>query len=295
MAINKQRIQFDLGGDTIVGDLYLPDGPCPFPAVVVGGPMTSVKEQVTGVYAEALARVGIASLAIDHRHYGESAGEPRQCEYYPDKIEDLRNALSFLGHHDLTDPLRIGVVGVCLGSGYAVHASVGHPLVKAIGCVAGYYRDVPAIKEADPDGFAKKIQQGVDARLHYERTGEVITIPAVALDQDAAMTLQDTFDYYGTARAAVPNYTNEFAVMSREHFLQFDVQTAAGNVAVPVTMVHSRKALSPHWATKFYDALTVDKSIHWLDSIGQVDFYDDPVLVNDAAGLIFQHFQTVWG
>ena len=56
--------------------------------------MTSVKEQVTGVYAAAFAVRGIAALAIDHRHYGESGGQPRQYEYSAHKIEDLRRARS---------------------------------------------------------------------------------------------------------------------------------------------------------------------------------------------------------
>ena len=292
--MNKHRIQFDVDGDTVVGDLYLPGSDGPFPAVTVGGPMTSVKEQVTGVYAAALAKRGIAAVALDHRHYGESGGEPRQYEYYVHKIEDIRRALDYLGDHDSADNDRIGAVGVCLGTGYTVHAAIDHPLVKAIGGVAGYYRDVPAMMAADPDGFKEKVQQGIDAREHYERTGEVLTIPAVALDQDAAMTLQDTFDYYGTPRAGVPNYKNEFAVMSREHFLQFDVQSAAAKVSVPMTLIHSENALSPPWAQRFHDAIGVDKSLHWLESFGQVDFYDDPALVNAAADLLEQHFIRSW-
>jgi len=74
----KQQLTFQVEGDRVVGDLYLPEGAGPHPAVIVGGPMTSVKEQVTGVYAQALAARGIAALAIDHRHYGQSEGTPRQ-------------------------------------------------------------------------------------------------------------------------------------------------------------------------------------------------------------------------
>lgn len=49
-------MQFNVAGDPVVGDLFLPSGDGPHPAVIVGGPMTSVKEQVTGVYARALAQ-----------------------------------------------------------------------------------------------------------------------------------------------------------------------------------------------------------------------------------------------
>ena len=76
--MTKRRVEFDVLGDRVVGDLYLPDRPGPHPAVIVGGPMTSVKEQVTGVYAKALSERGIAALCLDHRHFGQSDGQPRQ-------------------------------------------------------------------------------------------------------------------------------------------------------------------------------------------------------------------------
>jgi fermentation-respiration switch protein FrsA (DUF1100 family) len=289
---HSERIEITVHGDRMVGDLHLPSGDGPHPAVIVGGPMTSVKEQVTGVYAKALAERGIAALALDHRHYGESGGEPRQYEHHDHKVEDLLAGLEALAGRREIAADRIGAVGVCLGTGYVMWASVGNTRVKAIGAVAGYYRDVPDMKSRDPEGFQAKVEQGIAARRHYEQTGEVITIPAVALTGDAAMTSADTFDYYGTPRAAVPNYKNAFAVMSREHFLPFDVQSAAPQIEVPVAMIHSEKALSPQWARRFHDALRAPKQMTWLESRGQVDFYDDPALVGPAADLLATHLLT---
>ncbi|MEO1324799.1 MAG: alpha/beta hydrolase [Pseudomonadota bacterium] len=288
--MTKRQVEFSVLGDRVVGDLYLPDGPGAHPAVIVGGPMTSVKEQVTGVYAKALSERGIAALCLDHRHYGESEGEPRQYEYYRHKIEDLRAGLNALAEEPDIDPVRIGAAGVCLGVGYSVWASIDNPLVKSIGGVVGYYRDVPAVKARDLGGFQAKVEQGRAARELFERTGEVRTVPAAALDGDAAMTLQSTYDYYATPRAGVDNYVNAFAVMSREHFLQFDVQSAASKVMVPVAMVHSENALSPNWARKFFNHLSGNKTIHWIDGPNQTAFYDDKGLVDQAADHLATHF-----
>ncbi len=281
----QQRLQFTVDGDTVVGSLFLPKETGSHPAVIVGGPMTSVKEQVTGVYAQALAQRGIAALSIDPRHYGESGGQPRQYEFYQHKIADFRAAAAALAQHPLVDAARIGAVGVCLGTGYIAWAAVESPHIKAVGGVVGYYRDVAELRSKDPAGFQSKVDQGVAARLHYQQTGEVLMIPAAATQGDAAMTLQETCDYYGT-RAAHPNYRNEFAVMSREHFLPFDVQSAAARLRVPMVMVHSERALSPAWARRFFESLTVPKQLHWLDSRGQVDFYDDQTLVAQASDLV---------
>lgn len=278
----EKRIEFEVDGSLVVGNLHLPGGKGPFPAVITGGPMTSVKEQVTGTYATALAARGIASLAIDHRHYGESGGEPRQYEYYPHKIEDLQAAVTALLTRPEIDRDRIGAVGICLGSGYLAHAIKNMPEVKAFAAIAGYYRDVPAMQLSDPAGFREKVAQGATAREKYEATGEVETIPAVSLDQDAAMTLQSTYDYYSD-RAAHPNYVNAFAVMSREFFLQFDVQSAATELSQPFLMIHGPNALNPAWADKFYDTVSTPKSRYEITSKGQTDIYDDPNIVSDAS------------
>jgi uncharacterized protein len=287
----RQRVFFEVDGVPVVGDLYLPAADAPHRAVVVAGPMTSVKEQVTGVYACALAQRGFAALALDHRHYGESGGLPRQYELWMDKVHDLRVAVDWLATRSDIDASKVGLVGVCLGAGYAAWASVGHPRVRALGAVAGYYRDPTELREKDPVGFRDKVEAGRAAREHFEATGELWTIPAVALEGDAAMTLPDTYDYYATRRAAVPNYRNELAVMSREHFLPFDVQAAGVEVTAPLAMVHSEKALSPAWARRFYDRVRAPKSLHWLESNNQVDFYDDPRLVRAASDHIARHLR----
>src|SRR5690606_4988571 len=72
--MRTERVTFTSNGETIVGDLYLPDGDGPKPAVVTDGPLTSVKEQAQGSYARAMADRGFVALSFDHRHFGESGG-----------------------------------------------------------------------------------------------------------------------------------------------------------------------------------------------------------------------------
>lgn len=280
-----ETVTFEVDGARIVGALHAPDGEGPFPGVVVGGPMTSVKEQVTGTYAAALARRGVAALAIDHRHYGESGGAPRQFEHYPHKIADLQAAIDALARHGRIVPSQLAAVGVCLGCGYLAHAIAGRDDVKAFAAVAGYYRDVDDMRARDPDGFAATVREGQAARERYEATGEVLEIPAVALDRDAAMKLQSTYDYYAD-RAAHPNYVNRFAVMSREHFVQFDVQPAAPRLTAPFLMLHGPNALNPAWAEKFYANVDAPKARGEIVSKGQTDIYDDPAIVEKNADAI---------
>jgi hypothetical protein len=192
--MSAERIAFEVEGDRVVGDLYWPEGQGPYPAVVVAGPMTSVKEQVTGVYAAALAKHGLAALALDHRGYGERGGAPRQYEHWQRKVEDLRAGLEDLASVSAIDANRIGAAADCLGCGYAARASNGNARVKAIGLVAGYSRDADAMRANDTAGFDAKVAQGAAARRTYEETGVAEMIPAAALEGDAAMQTADTVD-----------------------------------------------------------------------------------------------------
>lgn len=56
---NVQKVSFPSGDGSVVGNLYLPENLDPsyrYPAVAVGGSLSSVKEMMGGLYASELAR-----------------------------------------------------------------------------------------------------------------------------------------------------------------------------------------------------------------------------------------------
>ena len=63
----KTQFTFQSDGETLVGNLFLPDRGSPVGAVIAVGPLTSVKEQAAGTYAAAMAGRGYAALAFDYR------------------------------------------------------------------------------------------------------------------------------------------------------------------------------------------------------------------------------------
>jgi fermentation-respiration switch protein FrsA (DUF1100 family) len=275
MAADPVPFTFTRAGDRLAGTLYLPRA-APAAAVVTTGPLTSVKEQAAGVYAAALARRGFAALAFDHRTFGASEGTPRQLEDPLGKVADIGAAVSALQADERLQGLAVVALGVCAGGGYMARAVAGDPRIRAFAGVAGVY---PGAAAPDPAAIAR----GRAARRRRLASGVVETIPAVAADGgDVAMPLREAFEYYGTARGAVASYANAFAVESYEH-PAVDAQEAATRLAVPFLLVHSEHALAPSLARKFYATVTSAKSELWLDSAGQIDFYDDPRLIEPAA------------
>ena len=118
----NEKVFFQSEGLKVVGSLFRPvnnrGNASLFPAVLVAGAMTGVKEQVAGSYAERIAKSGFVTLALDHRHFGESEGEPRQHEDPAKKMEDFKNAISFMSTLEDIDREKIGACGISMGGGY---------------------------------------------------------------------------------------------------------------------------------------------------------------------------------
>jgi uncharacterized protein len=105
------------------------------------------------------------------------------------------------------------------------------------------------------------------------------------------MPLREAYEFYGTPRGQVPNYVNGYAVQSSAYTLPFDARGAADTINVPVLIVHSEEALTPDLAHAFYAAVRSPKQELWLQSQGQIDFYDDPKLITPATEAVATFFR----
>jgi fermentation-respiration switch protein FrsA (DUF1100 family) len=284
----SEQFEFLSGGEPIRGNLFMPTGK-PLAALVLTGPLTSVKEQASGAHARALAERGFAALAFDHRYFGESGGQPRQFENPRAKVEDIRAALVALQASPRTRGLTPAAVGVCAGAGYMAAAVAEEPSFVAFAGIAGYYA------EATPQSIAAsqaRIERGRAAERKWRETGVAETIPAVAPDAgDVGMPLREAYEFYGTPRGAVPNYVNGFAVQSFAYTTPFDANGVSRSIKVPTLVVHSENALSPPLARKFIAGLAGPHEELWLRSVGQIDFYDDPELIARAADAVAEFFR----
>jgi fermentation-respiration switch protein FrsA (DUF1100 family) len=126
------QVEFLSEGTTVRGDLYLPDGPGPFPIVVMAGGWCYVKELVQPSYAEAFVRAGCAAHVFDYRNLGDSDGSERQHLDPWSQIADYRNAISFVETLDKIDGERVGVWGISYSGGHALIVGATDPRVRCI-------------------------------------------------------------------------------------------------------------------------------------------------------------------
>jgi fermentation-respiration switch protein FrsA (DUF1100 family) len=282
----RRRITFASEGIELVGDLRIPGGGAltgadgaGWPAVVLTGPFTGVKEQVTGSYAELLAAAGFATLAFDHRGFGESGGR-RQHEDSQGKLADLRAGVGLLAAQLEVDPARIGLAGICLGGGYAIRAAAQDPRIRAVAGIAGGYNSPASMAASMGIG---EYQAALGAALdRYDSY-----LPAVAPDGgEAAMGGDEPYAYYGTPRSRSAHWRNEVTRGSLHSLMTFDALGAAELLAgTSLLIVHGERDAycSPALAQALYDRKPGDKETLWLDADLHTDLYDNPSYVNQAA------------
>jgi pimeloyl-ACP methyl ester carboxylesterase len=166
-------------------------------------------------------------------------------------------------------------------------AVAAEPLFCAFAGIAGYYAQAT---ERSINAAAPAIARAREAEKRWRETGVEETVPAVAADNgDVAMPLAEAFAYYGTPRGAVPNYVNGFAVQSWAYTSTFDAIGAAKLITVPTMVIHSERALAPSQARRFQADLN-NARILWVESSGQIDFYDDPRLIAIGADAVARFF-----
>jgi hypothetical protein len=282
-----EDIAFAADDITLAGQLRLPEPWARAPAVVLTGPFTGVKDQVVASYAARLTEAGLITLAFDHRGFGESGGR-RGHEDSQGKLADLRAAVSLLASRP--EVSAVGIVGICLGGGYAVRAAAADPRIKAASGIAGGYNS-PAwfAAQAGIEAYRSALASFLDRYDEY--------LPAVAPDGgEAAMAGDEPYAYYGTSRGASACWRNEVTRGSLHSLMTFDALGAADLLTdTPLLVVHGRKDAycAPELAEQLYERTQGTKELLWLDCQQHIDLYDTEPYVTKAtdatAAFMHQH------
>jgi len=292
--VKMKKVSFKSDDVNLVGNLFYPEGYVEgkaYPAIVVSGSWTTVKEQMAGTYAQKFAADGFITLAFDFRNFGESGGEPRYYESPELKTADVINAVSFLQGLEEVDEKRIGAFGVCAGAMYTLMAASKDSRIQSVATAASWLHDAEAVKlfYGGEEGVQAKIEAARAAKKKYEETGVVEYIPTISTtDESAAM--YGPYDYYLNAqRGAVPEWSaDQFAVMSWEAWLTTDPMPSAKNLTIPTLMIHSDGAVLPDYTKSYFASIaTEDKKLHWMETeldspFDQFNYYDQDNQVTES-------------
>jgi len=152
------RVEFPSGGDSLAGELALPERPRPAPGIVILHDVWGLGDLYRG-FARKLAGAGYAALALDLYARGEQPGTPadmpgvmRFMNALPDArvLADIQAALDYLRARPEVSGRAVGLTGFCMGGKYTfLAASHCRDLAAAVAWY-GMLR-APAIDAANPE------------------------------------------------------------------------------------------------------------------------------------------------
>ena len=290
--VNHSKVTFrNRYGITLAADLYIPkEAQGRLPAIAVCGPFGAVKEQASGLYAQAMAERGFLTMAFDPSFTGESGGSPRYMASPDINTEDFQAAVDFLSLHEQADPEKIGIIGSCGGGGLAVNAAALDTRNKAT--VASTMYDMSRVNakgyfdaEDSADArYAKK--QALNAqRLEDYKNGSYALAGGVVdpLPEDAPFFVKDYFDYYKTTRgyhARSLNSNGGWNVTGCMSFLNQPILQYSSEIRSAVLVMHGEKAHSCYFSRDAYAGMVRDnpytdnKELLIVSDAVHTDLYD---------------------
>ncbi|MEU5344345.1 MULTISPECIES: alpha/beta hydrolase [unclassified Streptomyces] len=280
----RTDVTFTSAGITLAGHLYTPDTAAdgPLAAVVVAHPGAGVKEQTVGAYAQRLADAGFVALTYDAAYQGESGGTPRGTEDPAQRVEDIKNAVSYLTTRPEIDSDRIGALGICASGGYVIPAAVTDHRIRAVATASavdlGLYFRVGADGTQDPAVLQALLDAAAAART-TEAAGEPLPTMSVRPAEEEARAggryAYEAWEYYSTDRGRHPRQADEFTFSSVDKIVNFDAFHLIGLLAPrPLLMVAGNEAATAWMSEEAVKKANEPKRLHRIEGASHVDLYD---------------------
>ncbi|WP_427925055.1 alpha/beta hydrolase [Streptomyces sp. cg40] len=301
------RVTFQNKGNTVVGNLFRPDGfeqGTKYPAIVVTHPFGAVKEQVPTTYAKLLAEQGFVTLVFDASYQGESGGEPHFSEFPAVRVEDIRCAVDFLSNHADVDPERIGALGVCAGGGYTVNVSQTELRIKAVAGVSTFNigsarRDgVGPLGAQSAEYRTDLLKRSAQARTREAAGGEVELFSLIAdnpkfdmndLSTIPAMYLEG-YKYYSEIDPN-PRFMGTFALSSLSQQMAFFPFEGIELISPrPLLLIAGSEADTLYMSQDAIERAKEPKELFVLDDASHIDLYWNPKYVPQVAEKLTQFF-----
>ena len=118
--MNRLDISFTSDSQRCAGWFCPADVEGPAPCIVMAHGLAAVKEMRLDAYAERFAAAGYHVLVFDYRHFGASAGSPRQLLDIGKQHADWTAAVGYARTRPEVDPSRIVLWGSSFSGGHVM-------------------------------------------------------------------------------------------------------------------------------------------------------------------------------
>ena len=305
--VNICPVEYKVEGISVAANLYLPadydeNSGKVYPAVTVAHP----KEQVAGLYAERLAKLGYIAIACDARYQGASGGEPRLRDYPSNRIEDISGMVDYLSTLPKVDKSRIGSLGICGGGGYTLAAAQTDKRIKAVATLSMFNSGRVrrnGFLDADIKGIPTRLKRAADAR-DKELKGEIVYegfLPPNSTDDQLRAKMaelpentlyRDGIEYYGLSHRH-PNATGSYTTESFMKLMAFDTEDRMDLIDQPLLMIAGEKADTLYMTNDAYKKAkgTNNKELFLIEGASHIRTYWVPEYVDKAVNKLGDFFK----
>ena len=283
-------------GITLAADVYKPRGADgKLAAIAVCGPFGAVKEQASGLYAQAMAERGFLTMAFDPSFTGESGGAPRYMASPDINTEDFQAAVDYLSCREDVDAERVGIIGICGWGGMALNAAALDTRIKAT--VASTMYDMTRVnangyfdaEDSEAARYEKKKALNAQRIEDYKNGAYALGGGVIdPLPDDAPFYVKDYHDYYKTTRgyhARSLNSNGGWNVTGTMSFMNQPILRYSNEIRSAVLIMHGERAHSCYFSRDAYAAMMEgnpvpeNKELLIIPGAVHTDLYDRPDVI----------------
>lgn len=281
--MSREDVTFPAGDGSCAAWLWRPEGAAgDVPCVVMGHGFSLTRHDGLEAYAARLVEAGVAVLAFDFRHLGDSPGEPRQRFRIGLQLEDWRGAIAFARRQAGVDGGRIVLWGYSFAAGEAVSvAADSGDGIAGLLLIAPFLDGLWRAATTPPS-----VSAWITPRAIADAAGRHVVVPVTAPPGGkAAMTLPGESDGFARAVSGDSPWRNEISPGIFLTVGTFRPFRKAARVTMPVWIGAGGRDVSvSSRAIASFARRAPRVSVSRYPSYDHFDFFASPGAVEQVAG-----------
>lgn len=302
--VQLRTVTYDVEGITVSANVYLPakyDTGKKYPAIVVSHPNGGVKEQVSGMFAQKLAKAGYITIACDARYQGMSGGMPRGIDKPAYRIGDIHGMIDYISQFPGVDKERIGAFGICGGGGYTIAAAQSDKRIKAVATLSMF--NTGRVRrngycDSQINTIQERLEQASKARQQEAESGITVYPPKqkpMTDEQIKALPFElyrEGMFYYGTSKYAHANTGAKAPLSCMLDLMTWDATDRMSLIQQPLLMMVGEKADSRYMTDEAMKKATgtKDKSLFVVPKATHIQTYYVPEYVEKERAQLVKFF-----
>ena len=194
-----------------------------------------IKEWFLPATAAAFQRAGFTVLTFDYRGFGGSDG-PTGSLVPADQVEDIRNALTFLGAQDWVDDQRLGLWGTSFGCSNVIAAAAADTRAKAVVGQVG----IGSVPRAWVARMPAEKRERLLADLAEDRVRRALTGVSKAIDPAEILDNRQSHAAFEKAQAELPQIATTMPLAAIERVFEFAPEDVVARIAPRPAAAHRR-------------------------------------------------------